>query len=597
MPNFLWGGDNSLLHFFKGVKMKLFKKVVILFSVFLIFNLSISSAYNKTDAAVVSKVASTAAKKVAQEVIKDQAVKMSFNMVMNYKYTPKAGENVQKPKASFEMICLPENRKPDKTCSKPMQVKKNLTSSDKKQVATKAGQLLDNKMGHKGWKKFLDWFVPLWIAGLLITTVDILLDGDMSSFFADLGYQALIDLGFITTIEKTPPSSPIETPSDLPSHSYDDEFIDDGYSTFGHIIGELYPEKFNLPYGMTYHSARKVMTGGYAYYYINFSVLPVVYQTKMYYHPEFSTLFNSNSLTIAIQGQGEKSFRANKIRVFTSRGINSEYDNVRGPLGKEYNFRDLILLPSTFNNGLFNPSSEFINDALWLVQEFFDELKVEPLQPMPEARPHGLPITAPNTTIKIPSPSSVPIKDKNTGVIVKPSPESTPDDITFIDKDGNPVDEDDLIVDDVEIENTPDGDIVKDPSGDPNVEEGIIPNPEDDIPNGDDPNSPPKNEDENPFVCDAELKMPRFNVLGKDLSTTFPFNVPFDLFRSFNNLFVNMGDKKPSFDWEIKAFDTKTEINITIPDFFDDWMPFFRGIMLFSFDVALLWAIYHFVRK
>lgn len=89
--------------------------------------------------------------------------------------------------------------------------------------------------------------------------------------------------------------------------------------------------------------------------------------------------------------------------------------------------------------------------------------------------------------------------------------------------------------------------------------------------------------------------MPKFDKLAKSLSTTFPFNIPFDLHQSLINLFVKMGSDKPSYDMTISFSGKSYNFDLTFPKFFDEWQPFVRSAALFIFDIGLLYAAYRFI--
>ena len=213
---------------------------------------------------------------------------------------------------------------------------------------------------------------------------------------------------------------------------------------------------------------------------------------------------------------------------------------------------------------------------------------------MPEVRPDEVPISKPNTTIKIPSPESVPVIDTSTGKVVKPAPESTPEAPVWITPDGTPVPEDNITVGDITVTPTPDGNIINKPTPDSPLVEDIIPiDPT--------PTEPPVEEIPEPpieFVCTDRLRKPRFDRLGQEISTTFPFNIPFDLKKSAENLFVNMGNERPNFSFDFD-FLSKDELNhsfeVKLPQIFDEWRPVWQSLMVFAFDVALLYMIWRFI--
>lgn len=158
-------------------------------------------------AAVASKVAGQAAKQIAKEVIQDQAITMAANyalmeaMEIADKYQTKEG---------YKAVC-PNG---GKTCDKPIQVKTNLTDSDKQAIKGQAGIELDKAItGGKGmtkWQKFMDWFLPVWLTTFAATAITYAIDPEARSLFNEVGYNALVALGFIipiTTKEPVPVST------------------------------------------------------------------------------------------------------------------------------------------------------------------------------------------------------------------------------------------------------------------------------------------------------------------------------------------------------------------------------------------------------
>ena len=81
----------------------------------------------------------------------------------------------------------------------------------------------------------------------------------------------------------------------------------------------------------------------------------------------------------------------------------------------------------------------------------------------------------------------------------------------------------------------------------------------------------------------------KLDLKSIDLFTTkFPFSLPWDIFNAINALFGGMGNDEPNF--KMKVFNT--EIDIVIPDFIKEARPFMSSIILFIFDVSLIYALY-----
>ena len=159
------------------------------------------------EAAIASKAATLTAKKIAKEVIQDAAANQAANFAVM-----EAIEiaNKYQAKAGFKVVC------PDgsKTCSKPIQVKSQITDTDRQAIKGQAGleldKLLNNGKAIPKWQKFMDWFLPIWLITFAATAITYALDSDVRSLFNEAGYNALVSLGFITPVTTLEPE-PIST--------------------------------------------------------------------------------------------------------------------------------------------------------------------------------------------------------------------------------------------------------------------------------------------------------------------------------------------------------------------------------------------------
>lgn len=538
--------------------------------------------------AFASKVVQKAAFKVAKEVAKDEAVNMSFNMMMNYKYTPKdEREKIKKPDEGYTMICLPENKKND-VCEKPMQVKNSYTSSEKKSIGNQVEKALDSKTGNKGFLKLLNWLVPVWIVGTAFTVIDLLVDGDISSFLSDLGYGALVELGFIKPLgietEKTtvtiPPNFEETTDPDSPDKDYD------------------IPDNSKMEYlGSGFSGVMPDVPNGIKYERIGFES----YGSSVYGLSHYHLTFRSN---IPYLLNGDKIFeRGYVIATFKLESVGTSQYYKTKKLGELHVYKTIYPYNSSNKTyvGTYDVSSENIylnrthttgirsdelNHLIHLTSLYvFDELVEKELEPMPIIKPQGVPVIPPGTVVKAPSPASVPTKDSSTGKTVKPAPGSTPDDVTWIDTDGNVVPEDKVVNDDIIVEETPDGDIIKnpDPEGIPGMGEGSLP-----------PPIKPPVEPEFPEgpTCDASLVLPKFGLLFRQVSQSFPFSIPWDLKSGFDALFSEMGNGEPKFTYKFNFNGEGKVWNVEIPEYFKSWKPFTDSLLIFVFDVGILYGIY-----
>lgn len=82
-----------------------------------------------------------------------------------------------------------------------------------------------------------------------------------------------------------------------------------------------------------------------------------------------------------------------------------------------------------------------------------------------------------------------------------------------------------------------------------------------------------------------------FGALG-DLSTVFPFSLPWDISRAFNAIFPSNIDELPSFKFDFVVFGEKMDFTITIPEYFDNWVSILRNFIVLFFDISMIYAIY-----
>ena len=596
------------------------RKAFFILNATVLFWISLVFAYGDTADAFASKVVQQAAKKVVKEAVKDEAVKMSMNMVLNYKYTPPSDRDVEKlntptstykparnfgkmrkPKKGYAPVCLSKHRKKarinDKEtieyCDKPMEVKQTLTPADKNKVGDHVEKALDKATFNKGLMKFINFFVPFWIVGAASTVIDLLLDGELSNFFGNLAYDSLVATGLLVpSVDEVPKVTHDKTDMSVPDDLEHYDPVEDEQKSMP-VLGqglESYNYNYQLPEGITY---------------VGLSSDHGIHR-PFYYQPPVLTFKLDRAYYSSLDGYTEVFGNYDRkqhifIKAFTTHSTRDQFEVY---YGWKYFLQNTTMLIGKFNVDRHYVTHRYqsqpkltpdeVMHTIILSREFWDSLVPAPPEPLPEVRPDEVPISKPNTTIKIPSPESVPVIDKSTGKVVKPAPESTPDAPVWITPEGTPVPEDNITVGDITVTPTPDGNIINKPTPDSPLIEDIIPiDPT--------PTEPPVEEIPEPpaeFVCTDRLRKPRFDRLGQEISTTFPFNIPFDLQKSAENLFVNMGNERPNFSFDFD-FLSKDELNhsfeVKLPKIFDEWRPVWQSLMVFAFDVALLYMIWRFI--
>jgi len=502
------------------------KKKVLILLAFFVFLLPLNQQVLAV-APVASKVVNQTAKKIAKEAIKDSAVQMSFSMVMDYKYVPK--DEREKAKAGYELICMPANKKPSGECDRPMQVKKDMTESDKKALASKVESKLDTKiaggLGATKWGKFLDLLVPIFAVGMGVSVIQHALDSDVASLFDEIAYESLLETGDLEVFD---------------SQSEIDESIAlSGYSQYIDYFEEKrteYSQKFWI-----------VKTG-----------VDAVWE------------FNDNGTKVR-----------DSWLIYTTSPLNPPPTYIQDEVNKYKggNAAASLRFDSLSNIKLVRASGEVIQP-------------VGPILNIPRFNETGLPSVYPGGHPRpLIAPGAIPFEDINTGEPIYPYKKQDGT-IGFKDKIGNEVDENNVLAKDPVITTNPDGSqtVHKAPSfEDRNPtpdKDGIIP------PIGKDETVPDFPEGE---TCTATLKLPKFALLFRTMSESFPFSIPWDLKSGFDALFSEMGKEKPSFKYDLKVNNKVHSIDITMPDYFESWMPFAHTMLLFVFDVGILYGIYRLI--
>lgn len=214
---------------------------------------------------------------------------------------------------------------------------------------------------------------------------------------------------------------------------------------------------------------------------------------------------------------------------------------------------------------------------------------------LPKFNETGLPLSQPNVPKKILAPGAFPMEETGTGITVYPytKPDGTtgfktaPNATTGISRE---VHDDNVTVKDPVIIQNPNGTTtvkktptLENPNPHPS-EDGVLPPPKD-------PNAPPV-EFPDGESCSDSLKLPKILPLFHSLSTSFPFSIPWDLKSGFDAVFSEMGKEKPEFSYKFEFNGSQKEWKLSFPAYFDTWKPFTDSMLIFIFDVGLVYAIY-----
>lgn len=500
--------------------------VILLFSSLLMPNHS---------SAVGGKIASEAAKKVAKEVAKDVAIDMTYNMVMNYTYVPK--DERYKAKEGYTMICLPKDKKPGGDCAAPVQIKKNITRADlgpavERQLEKKiAGGVTSTK-----WGKFVNWFVPIFAAGLGYAVIDYSFNGDVSDLFDEIAMDALKDEGLLLTTEDT-----------------------------GEPASSLFTK---------YNTVRS--TNGNKYYIEWAFTVAEKHKDYQYYDKDALKWVDFNVARFVV---GSLEYQWN-------RDLNEWVFTSFGGLGQQRRTINQVIIGS-----LDSPSN------MGKVKDLMTDPQTR-RKPKPLTAPSGTPsengverTRKAGSTVPIPGPGSIPLRT-NDGAVIYPSVQ--PDgSIIYKTQDGTEVDESAVVVLEPQIQENPDGSkkVVQQPTW-----ENQNPNQDGEIP----PGQKPPGEEGEQFpegqTCNEHLKLPKLSALFRQMSDSFPFSIPWDIKSAFDAVFSGIGTGIPKVNWSISAFGNKYDLSFEIPKQFADFQPFLHSVVLIFFDIGMLLLIHRLIK-
>lgn len=498
----------------------------------------------QANAAVASKVVSETTKKIAKEVIKDTAVQMSFTMMMDYKYVPK-DERI-KAKEGFEMLCLPKDKKADGECSAPIEVKKDI---DKKTIEASVEKKLNAKIaggvGATKWGKVLDWIVPIFAVGLGVTVIDHMINGDVSDFFDDIAFDALIDAGYVSNVD----IGAIETNGNF---TLSEPWFVTNYK--------------GAYYSMTLSHKDNALIGKYEFY-----------------HEELGWWKMS---------QGSYVF---EFHVSTDKTDGFNY--ITQSIGENNNAKLKVRLPDPLVNELNSNQS--------IVKSLYKKLSIRKIAGGTVSTPtvthaeSGLTKTnAPGKPIPIITPAAIPLVEIGTGKPVVPY--TKPDGSMGFTTGVNPstgsqidVDENSVVVGNPNI--------IQNPNGSETVSPAPTPQNPTPSPDGGAIKPPPIDPEKTPEfpegeTCSATLKLPKLGLLFNSMSDSFPFSIPWDLKSGFDALFSEIGKEKPKFTYKFNVKGEQKSWDIKLPDYFDSWKPFTDSLLIFVFDVGIIYGIYRLIQ-
>lgn len=597
----------------------------------------------QTSHAAYSKVATKAATKVAKEIGADIAVQMAEDILFNYQMEQwLSGKYDTDP--GYTAVCLDKKTSEQNgKCDKPAQVKQVKTATDKKVIANKVEEVLERKVGMNGWKKFLDWFVPIFLVSGIVTWISHKFDSDTDGMFDEVAKESLQETGFMKSVKPNvtevitkpgggeleyPELTPIESP--VPVHKIPD-------------ISVAQEVKFVAT--KSYSSRIEMAT-------------PEVLQSVGYLHIQRNIynqdpLFAVNDITV---GFGDALYMSSSGTVQSyvparSKGGNVLQDYARIDGYKNGTWIDGTHLSEIYGNVKFSalPLNKITDIMIYPVQlvagsasnrrQGYTNLSMNYLErkvTLLDADGNNYDIYTTSRGFNgtnAPSVSSFNQVTHNESHSILQSSQLSVKVHLFTDVrrvefvDYNPTIED--IPTDIQIVKrgdtvippptaipirTPDGTLVQPstevPSGwvDKGTGKEVVVN-EDDLtvedvdpsiittpkpnPEGVEP-VPDKEEDkeEDYPSCEKDLEKIEFNKVGTAFTHAFPFSIPWDMKRMIDKAFGGIGDEKPSVELSFLG----DGIVLEMPDLIDKWMPFARGLLILLFDIAILMFFYRLMK-
>ena len=194
---------------------KFFKKILIcLMVVLLLFTSSIDIfGSSKAHANFVTKPIEITAKKTLKDLAEHVAIGMAEQIVQNYLIDEIIDSAVTKVDAGFAPVCLDKKVKNLKDCpsEKLAQAKRDFTAADKKLLRDELEGVIEQKTytSYK-WQKFLDFFIPVFLANGLVAFFDSLLDPESEGLINEIAQEALINSGLLKPVFVPPAVGSLE---------------------------------------------------------------------------------------------------------------------------------------------------------------------------------------------------------------------------------------------------------------------------------------------------------------------------------------------------------------------------------------------------
>lgn len=545
------------------------KKIALIFMSMLVA-LNLIMPPEVAHANLITKPIAVAAKKAAKDLAKDTAVEMANQIVADF-LVRELIEGIQTDDG-YSAVCMDGKKNNISDCApeKQAQIKTNLSSADKANLESKIEAVLESKTGTSSkWAKFLDFFVPIFLVGGAVTFISAAIDGDVLSFFDDIAQQALIDAGYLKPLSYVSPPAGDYEKNDFRDIVQSASVVHDGYY-INLQMNFFENKKFYIKYtdyaGQNKSKVYNAENDRFVFYFN-----PTFSYSEKFIIPKLNV--NSSSLGPLRAGGTATQYDLNLWL-----GAPLPDTTANRASAKE----SAVMEIQNIKNRYFNIAGTDVNSV---INQYFASFSI--FTNMTDKVKFKIDLPEFNTNPKPPShtdygqqTATEKLKDPDGNVQIKgpgaftfthgdkevyPSPKSetgwrdmtTGKDIVVI--------EDNIVVEERDPSLPP----PKPPEGTEEEEE----------------------ETEVPPSC-PKLKKPNFKAFTKSFTTAFPFSIPWDIGRAIDAAFGGIGSKKPEFD-----LNPLIPAKLTIPDYFDSWMPFVRTIILLAFDAGLIYLFARFMGR
>lgn len=260
----------------------------------------------------------------------------------------------------------------------------------------------------------------------------------------------------------------------------------------------------------------------------------------------------------------------------------AETDEEFGEYFLNFEIKNLGYLPNPYGSRLSNPNNiedfgEYETGIIEIDNEKYHIINVPNPNHTPElepTHPEYVPTHYPIIRPIIPVPNSPDVDSPN-----HPAHPNNP----YSPNNPNPAEVPEIpLIPDITPSPQPSPEPTPEPSPEPSPDPSPEPSPEPSNPVPSPPGDP--NFDEGKGCGELNLDLKSIDLF----TTKFPFSIPWDVFRALEAAFGKMGAEEPKFVLSFISDNTVLEL----PDFIKEWVPLVRTIILFLFDVSIIYALY-----